>query len=32
MEAALIVPQDFVDKYGQDKYTTILLVIANIVS
>lgn len=31
MEAALIVPQSFVDKYHKDNYTNVLLVIANMV-
>jgi len=32
MEAALVVPQHFVDKYGADKFETVLLVIANMVA
>ena len=31
MEAALMVPQDFVDKYGKKEFQTVLLVIANMV-
>ena len=31
MEAALIVPQTFVDKYGEEDFATVLLVIANMV-
>ena len=31
MEAALIVPQNFVDKYGEEDFATVLLVIANMV-
>ena len=31
MEAALIVSQDYVDKYGEKDFATILLVIANMV-
>ena len=31
MEAALVVPQHFVDKYGEKEFQTVLLVIANMV-
>ena len=31
MEAALIVPQHFVDKYGESQFATVLLTIANMV-
>ena len=31
LEAALIVPKTYVDKYGADKFDTVLLVIANLV-
>ena len=31
MEAALIVSQDYVDKYGEKDFATVLLVIANMV-
>ena len=31
MEAALVVSQDYVDKYGEKDFATVLLVIANMV-